>query len=188
MDKEKIRESAVLLLEGLGVDLKSDHFKGTPERWTKMWMEELGSGLELDPKEVLNVEFIEKKYQEMIFVDGIDFMSVCPHHLIPWVGQVVIGYIPKGKITGLSKLARLVDVVSKKPQVQEVMTVEIADILFDTLQPMGVGVLVKAKHLCACGRGVKKVNMEMTTTALRGCFIEKEHVKQEFMDNYRGGR
>lgn len=185
MDKERIRQSAVLLLEGLGVDLKSDHFKGTPDRWVKMWVEELALGLELDPKQVLNVEFIEKKYQEMIFVDGIDFMSVCPHHLLPWIGQVSIGYVAKGKITGLSKLARLVDVTSKKPQVQEVLTVEIADILFNTLQPMGCGVLVKAKHLCACGRGVKKVNMEMTTTALRGCFLENDSVKQEFLYRVR---
>ena len=185
MDEKKIRQSCVLLLEGLGLDLKDEHFQKTPDRWVRMWMNELGGSINKDVSPVLNVEFVEKGYKEMIFIRNIDFVSICPHHLVPWVGKAYVGYLPNGKITGLSKLVRLIELSAQKPQVQERFVEEVTDVLYKKLKPEGCGVIVEAKHLCVCGRGVKNVNTEMLTTALRGSFMNVS-VKQEFLAHYRG--
>jgi GTP cyclohydrolase I len=147
----------------------------------KAW-EFLTSGYGKDIRKVLNNAVFKEKYDEMVIVKNIDFFSMCEHHLLPFYGKAHIAYIPKGKIVGLSKIPRLVEVYSRRLQVQERMTQQIADTLFEVLEPDGVAVIVEARHLCMMMRGVEKQNSMATTSAMLGSFREDERTRNEFLN------
>ena len=156
----------------------------TPFRVAKMY-DELLSGYATNPEKLLNNALFDVKYDEMVVVKNIDFYSLCEHHLIPFYGSVSVGYLPKDKVIGLSKIPRLVDMFSKRLQVQERMTQEIAHAINDLISPKGVGVVVQGKHLCASMRGVKKPNVMMSTSALLGVFKENHSSREEFLDHIK---
>ncbi len=156
----------------------------TPFRVAKMY-DELLSGYATNPEKLLNNALFDVKYDEMVVVKNIDFYSLCEHHLIPFYGSVSVGYLPKDKVIGLSKIPRLVDMFSKRLQVQERMTQEIAQAINDLISPKGVGVVVQGKHLCASMRGVKKPNVMMSTSALLGVFKEDHSSREEFLDHIK---
>ncbi len=181
MDKEKIRRGVRLLLEGVGEDLEREGLRDTPERVAKMY-EEIFSGMEVDPRSVVTTMFAEE-HDEMIVVKDIPLYSVCEHHLMPFLGKAHVAYIPgeHGQITGISKLARVVDVLAKRLQVQERLTTDVADILVETLKPRGVLVVIEAEHLCMSMRGVKKPGSLTITSAVRGTFHTNAASRAEAM-------
>jgi GTP cyclohydrolase I len=165
-------------LEIIGEDVNREGLKKTPQRVQKM-VEEIFSGYRQTPEDILSTAFTNENYNEMVVVKDIEFYSICEHHLLPFFGHVHIGYIPGAKMVGLSKLVRLVDCFSKRLQIQERMTVQIADAIDSILKPYGVGVIVEAEHLCMAVRGVKK-HTKAVTSALRGGFLHDD-VKKEFL-------
>ena len=171
-----------MLKEVAGDD--TEHIDRTPHRVVVAYAELL-SGVREDPAHVLRVSFEESHYNQMIHVDSIDFVSVCVHHLLPFYGQVFFSYLPDKRIVGLSKIPRMVDILSHRPQVQERLTQQIVDTFHDTVQPLGCGAMVKAWHGCVACRGVRKANVRMRTTALRGYYIKPE-VKAEFLAGVNG--
>lgn len=177
MDKKKIEKGARLLLEGIGADLKHKDIARTPQRVADMY-EEICAGHYLDPYKELEV-ILEQKHDEIILLKDIPLYSLCEHHLLPFIGKVFVAYIPDKKITGLSKLARVVDIVSRRLQVQERMTTEIADIIMKKLKPKGVMVVVEAEHLCMSMRGVKKPGSVTTTSVVRGVFRTNQKTRTE---------
>jgi GTP cyclohydrolase I len=168
------------LLDNLGEDPNREGLLKTPARVASMY-EFLTRGYRQDVKQILNTAIFKEKYSEMVIVRDIDFYSLCEHHLIPFFGKVHIAYIPNGKIVGLSKLPRLVEVFARRLQVQERMTQQIADTIFETLHPDGVGVVIEAKHLCMIMRGVEKNNSMATTSAMLGAFRNDEKTRTEFL-------
>jgi len=172
------------LLISIGEDPDREGLKDTPKRVVKSW-ETLFGGYKQNPKDILNTTFNED-YKSMIICDNIDFYSTCEHHLLPFYGKCHIGYIPHKKIIGLSKMPRLVEVFSRRLQVQERLTEQIANSLMKFLDPLGVGVIIQAKHFCMMSRGVQKQNSSMITSSVRGIFQEL-HVKQEFNRLLNGG-
>ena len=170
MDHDKIKEGVRLLLEGIGEDPQREGLLDTPRRVAEMF-EEIFAGLEQDPAEHFKVMFNED-HREMILVRDIPLYSMCEHHLVPFIGKAHIAYIPgkDGRICGLSKLARLVDVFARRPQVQERLTSQIAEEIVKHLDPAGVIVVVEAEHLCMSMRGVRKPGTTTTTSAVRGVF------------------
>ena len=178
MDKEKIVEAVKLLLEGIGEDINREGLKETPERIARMY-EEIYGGLTEDPKVHLEKTFSVEK-NEMVIEKDITFYSTCEHHLMPFYGKAHIAYIPNGKVVGLSKLARTVEVFAKRPQIQEKMTSQIADALMEYLQPQGAMVVVEAEHMCMTMRGVKKPGSKTVTVASRGVFDTNEELKNKF--------
>jgi len=178
IDKDKIRKAMRMILEAIGEDPDREGLKDTPERVARMY-EEIFSGLKEDPREHLQVYFNEE-HEEMVLVKDIPFFSICEHHFLPFIGKVHVAYIPqKGKITGLSKLARVVDSLAKRPQLQERLTGEIADVLVECLKPRGVVVVMEAEHLCMSIRGVKKPDSKTVTSAVRGIFRENAKTRAE---------
>ena len=173
------------LLEAVGEDPARDGLKRTPERVAGMY-EEIFSGLHRDPIEELDVTF-DADHDEMIMVRDMPLYSLCEHHLIPFIGVSHVAYIPNvdGRITGLSKLARAVDVVARRPQVQERLTTQVADAIEKALDPRGVLVIVEAEHLCMTMRGVKKPGSRTVTSAVRGIFRENEATRAEAMNLIR---
>ncbi|MGL1891512.1 MAG: GTP cyclohydrolase I FolE [Spirochaetaceae bacterium] len=170
MDKEKIERAVRDILEAIGENPDREGLLDTPRRVAKMY-EEIFSSVGKDPAEDLQVFFEEDGHEELILVKDIPFYSCCEHHLVPFFGKAHIGYIPRdGKITGLSKLARVVDTVSKRPQLQERFTTQICDALEKQLHPLGVIVVVEAEHMCMTMRGVKKSGSKTITSGVRGCF------------------
>ncbi|MBQ4530414.1 MAG: GTP cyclohydrolase I FolE [Lachnospiraceae bacterium] len=178
MDKEKIMEAVKLLLEGIGEDVNREGLKDTPERIARMY-EEIYGGLTEDPKVHLEKTFSVEN-NEMVIEKDITFYSTCEHHLMPFYGKAHIAYIPNGKVVGLSKLARTVEVFAKRPQIQEKMTGQIADALMEYLQPQGAMVVVEAEHMCMTMRGVKKPGSKTVTIASRGVFDTDEALKNKF--------
>ena len=170
VDTATIERCVTEILNAIGEDPSRDGLVETPRRVAKMYAE-LFSGLHEDPTQHLNVTF-EEQHQEMVMVRDIPFTSLCEHHLVPFHGVAHVGYIPShdGRITGLSKLARLVDVYAKRPQVQERLTTQIADALVRILEPRGVIVVIECEHLCMSMRGVRKPGARTTTSAVRGAF------------------
>jgi GTP cyclohydrolase I len=166
------------ILLAIGEDPERDGLRETPERVARMYAE-VFAGLRSDPAEELRVTFPED-HREMVILKDIPFASFCEHHLLPFTGHAHIGYIPNGRIIGLSKLARLVDGYAKRPQVQERMTSAIADTLMDTLKPDGVAVLIEATHTCMTIRGVQKPGATMVTSAVRGGFRKRPATRAEF--------
>jgi GTP cyclohydrolase I len=181
VDHARIRRAVREILEAIGEDPDRDGLVGTPERIANMY-EEIFSGLHEDPGRHLNVTF-EEGHDEMVMVKDITLYSICEHHLIPWIGAAHVAYIPNvdGRITGLSKLARLVDGYSHRPQVQERLTTQIADTIERVLEPRGVLVVVEAEHLCMSMRGVRKPGSTTVTSAVRGLFRDNEATRVEAM-------
>jgi GTP cyclohydrolase I len=175
--EETIRE----LLGKIGEDPAREGLLKTPQRVAKAWTF-LTSGYHLTPAEVVNNAVFNEKYDEMVIVKDIDFFSLCEHHLLPFYGRAHIAYIPKGKIVGLSKLPRIVEIFSRRLQVQERMTQQIAETLYDALEPDGVAVVVEARHLCMMMRGVEKQNSLATTSAMLGSFRDDERTRSEFLN------
>jgi GTP cyclohydrolase I len=172
------------ILKEIGEDTDREGLLDTPKRVVKSW-ETLFGGYKQNPKDILNTTFNEN-YKSMIICDNIDFYSTCEHHLLPFYGKCHIGYVPHKKIIGLSKMPRLVEIFSRRLQVQERLTEQIADSLMNFLDPLGVGVIMKAKHFCMMSRGVQKQNSSMITSSIRGIFQEL-HIKQEFNRLLNGG-
>ncbi len=186
MDKKKVEQGIRLILEGIGEDIKREGLKGTPARISEMY-EEIFSGLKVNPVEVVTVTFAEN-HDEMVLLKGIPFYSICEHHLIPFVGRAHVAYIPgkDGRVTGISKLARVVEVVSRKPQLQERLTTQIADALCNALKPLGVLVVVEAEHLCLSMRGVQKPGTIAVTSSVRGIFRTNEASRAEALSLIKG--
>lgn len=168
------------LLKEVGEDPQREGLLRTPSRVAKMYSF-LTKGYGEDVKEVLNDAVFEEKYNEMVIVRDIDFFSLCEHHLIPFYGKCHIAYIPDGRIIGLSKVARLVDVFARRLQVQERLTQQIAETLYECLRPQGVGVVMEARHLCMMMRGVEKQNSVATTSAMMGTFRDDVKTRNEFL-------
>ena len=178
VDKEKIRKAVRLLLEGIGEDVNREGLKDTPDRVARMY-EEIFGGMEEDPGEHLLRTFTADN-SEMVVEKDITFYSTCEHHLMPFYGKAHIAYIPDGKVVGLSKLARTVEVFARRPQIQEQMTVQIADAVMEHLQPKGVMVMLEAEHMCMTMRGVKKPGSKTVTVAARGVFRDNEALQNQF--------
>jgi GTP cyclohydrolase I len=168
------------LLKELGEDPKREGLVKTPARVAKMY-EFLTKGYHEDVRQVLNDAVFAERYNEMVIVKDIDFYSLCEHHLVPFYGKCHIAYIPNGRIVGLSKLPRIVEVFARRLQVQERLTQQIADTLFKYLKPQGVGVVIEARHLCMMMRGVEKQNSVATTSAMLGTFRHDVKTRTEFL-------
>lgn len=178
MDKKKIERAIRQILEAIGEDPERADLVGTPERVAEMY-EEVFSGIKEDPKKVLEV-LISEEHDEIVLLKNIPLYSICEHHLLPFVGKAHVAYIPEGnRVTGLSKLVRVVDILCKRLQVQERLTTDIADVIQNKLKPKGVMVVIEAEHLCLSMRGVKKPGIVTTTSAVRGIFREDEKTRAE---------
>jgi GTP cyclohydrolase IA len=186
LDYEAARESIARLIKAVGEDPEREGLKNTPHRVARMYGELL-SGYNTDPEKFINGALFEIGYDEMVIVRDIEFYSLCEHHMLPFVGRAHVAYIPAGKVLGLSKIPRIVDLYARRLQVQERMTRQIADFLRDLLKPQGVAVVVEAMHLCAMMRGVKKHDARMTTSAMHGAFRANLATRQEFLDNIGRG-
>jgi GTP cyclohydrolase IA len=187
-DAHKVEDGVRLILEGIGEDPGRQGLKETPRRVAEMYREVFG-GLHQDPDAVVDAVF-DVGHDEMIMVRDIDVESLCEHHLLPFAGKAHVAYVPNedGRITGLSKLARLVDVLAKRPQVQERLTTQIADVLERTLNPRGVFVVIEAEHLCMSMRGVKKPGSVTVTSSVRGVFRSDPRTRAEALGLIRDGR
>lgn len=179
MDIKKIEKGVRLILKGIGEDVDREGLKKTPERVAKMY-EEVFAGLNQEPAELFKTTF-DENHREMVLVRDIPFYSMCEHHLMPFFGSAHIAYIPaeNGRICGLSKLARLLDIYAKRPQVQERLTKQVADTLMEELNPLGVIVVIEAEHLCMSMRGTKKPGSKTTTSAVRGAFQSSDKTRNE---------
>ena len=179
MDKEKIIVGAKLILEGIGEDLEREGLIETPERIARMY-EEVFSGLGKDAEEILSKTF-EVENNDLVIEKDITYFSMCEHHIIPFYGKAHIAYIPRGRVAGLSKLARTVELYAKKPQLQERLSSEIADAIMKYLDAEGVMVVVEGEHMCMTMRGVKKPGTKTVTTSYRGIFKEDATLRREVM-------
>ena len=186
IDISRIENAVREILAAVGDDPDREGLLETPARVARMYAE-LFSGLHEDPRRHLK-KFFNEKYDEIVLVRDISFNSMCEHHLLPFIGHVHIGYMPNGRVIGLSKLARVVDVVSKRPQVQERMTEEIANLLVEELHVRGVAVVVEAVHTCMTVRGVRKPGSVCTTSAMKGSFLKNPSTRSELMTLIFGGR
>jgi GTP cyclohydrolase I len=186
IDLPVIQQAIENMLRAFGEDPERQGLQRTPERVARMYTELL-AGYRTDPVEMINDACFEVNYDEMVIVRDIEFFSLCEHHLLPFVGRAHVAYIPKGRVIGLSKIPRIVDLFSRRLQVQERMTQQIADFLNGLLQPLGVAVVIEALHLCAMMRGVMKHDARMTTSAMLGGFRTNPSTRQEFLDNISRG-
>ena len=188
IDHERIAKAVREILSAIGEDPERDGLKDTPQRVAKMYAE-ICSGLKEDPAAHLEKTF-DVQHDEIILVRDIPFYSICEHHLVPFFGHAHIGYIPRpqGRITGLSKLARLVDGFARRPQVQERLTTQVADALDEKLDPLGAIVVVEAEHLCMSMRGVNKPGASTVTSSVRGIFRDNEKTRAEVMALIKNGR
>ena len=178
MDKNKIKNAVRQILEAIGEDPDRPDLKKTPERVAEMY-EEILSGMSKDPSKELEV-LLAEKHDEIVLLKGIPLYSICEHHLLPFIGKAHIAYLPKNnRVTGLSKLARVVEILSKRLQVQERLTTDIADVVMKKLKPLGVIVIIEAEHLCMSMRGIKKPGVLTVTSAVRGIFKENEKTRIE---------
>lgn len=178
MNKEKIRKATRMILEAIGEDPQRRDLRETPERVADMY-EEILAGQNINPKKELEV-ILDQKHNEIVLLKGIPIYSMCEHHLLPFIGRAHVAYIPKGgRVTGLSKIARVVEILSKRLQVQERLTTEIANVIMEKLKPLGVMVVIQAEHLCMSMRGVKKPGISTVTSAVRGIFKENEKTRSE---------
>lgn len=181
MDLKKIKKGVKLILEGIGEDPKRPGIRETPERVARMY-EEIFIGLETDTDKILKV-IKGESHDEIVLLKDIPFYSVCEHHLLPFIGRVHVAYIPSGgKIVGLSDLVKAVDVLAKRPQVQERLTTQLADLIMNRLKPKGAMVIIDAEHLCISMRGVKKSGSRTVTSAVRGIFRTKQSTREELLE------
>jgi GTP cyclohydrolase I len=184
MDKPKLEHAIKLILEAIGEDPNREGLLETPSRVASMY-EEVFAGLTEDPEELFSVVFSEE-HEELVLVKDIPFHSICEHHLIPFFGHAHVAYIPKsGRVTGLSKLARAVEILSKRPQLQERITSTVADAIMSRLDPHGVMIVIEAEHMCMTMRGVKKPGAKTITTAVRGVFAEYPEKRAEVLSMIR---
>jgi GTP cyclohydrolase I len=181
VDQEKVKDLVKTLLTEIGEDTEREGLLSTPIRVAKAY-EFLTRGYHQDIGEVMNKAIFNERYDEMVLVKNIDFYSMCEHHLLPFYGKVHVAYIPNGKIVGLSKIPRIVEVFSRRLQVQERMTQQIADTIEKYLQPIGVAVVAEAFHMCMMMRGVEKQNSSATTSAMHGVFQDDARTRMEFLD------
>jgi GTP cyclohydrolase I len=179
VDKEAIEKAVTTILRAIGESPEREGLVGTPRRIAEMY-EELFSGLRGNPLDLLTVGFDEEHHKEMVVVKDIPFHSVCEHHLMVFHGFAHVGYVPDGRIVGISKIARLVEILARRPQVQERLTSQIADLLMEGLRPRGAGVVIEATHLCMTIRGVRKPGSKVVTSATRGIFRENPSTRAEF--------
>lgn len=179
IDKEKVKLAVRLLLEGIGEDVEREGLQETPDRVARMY-EEIYGGLEQSAEPHLTKTFVAEN-NEMVLEKDILFYSTCEHHLLPFYGKVHIAYIPDGKVVGLSKLARTVEVYARRPQIQEKLTGQIADALMEYLQPKGVMIMIEAEHMCMTMRGIKKSGSKTVTIVKRGEFMENAELANTFM-------
>src|SRR5512146_1940072 len=188
IDIEAVKKIIFELLGAVGEDPAREGLKNTPDRVARMYTELL-SGYRMNPEQIINGALFHINYDEMVLVRDIEFYSLCEHHLLPFIGRVHVAYLPAGKVIGLSKLPRIVDMYARRLQVQERMTRQIADLIQHTLEPQGVAVVVEGVHMCSMMRGVKKHDARMTTSAMHGAFRTNLATRQEFLDNIsRGAR
>ncbi len=178
IDEEAIKTAVVMILKAIGEDPTREGLRDTPRRIAEMYRE-LFAGLKHDPAEVLQVRF-DEGHSEMVIVKDIPFYTVCEHHFLPFHGVAHVGYIPRGHVVGISKLARAVEILARRPQLQERLTSQIADTIMTTLEPNGVGVVLEGEHLCMTMRGVKKPGSKVVTSAMRGVF-KNVATRAEFM-------
>ena len=185
IDTEKIKRSATAIIEAIGENPRREGLADTPRRMAAMY-EEFFSGLGQDPVEVLATGF-EENHKEMVVLRDIPFISVCEHHFLPFFGTADIGYVPNGRVVGASKLARALDILARRPQIQERLTTQIADTIVAALSPEGVGVVLSAEHMCMSLRGVKKLGSKIVTKASRGTIKCHEATRREFDSLLREG-
>jgi len=186
IDQAVIREAVEKILGAIGEDPSREGLENTPGRVARAY-EELLAGYRTDPIELLNEAVFEVSYDEMVIVRDIEYYSLCEHHMLPFLGKAHVAYIPDGKVIGLSKIPRIVDMYSRRLQVQERMTSQIACLLDELLHPQGVAIVVEGLHLCSVMRGVKKHDARMTTSAMLGAFRTNMPTRQEFLDNISRG-
>jgi len=187
IELESAKKAVHSLLQAVGEDPEREGLKNTPDRVARMYSELL-SGYRADPAKIINGALFNINYDEMVLVRDIEFYSLCEHHMLPFLGRAHVAYIPAGKVLGLSKIPRMVDMYARRLQVQERMTRQIADFLQEFLAPQGVGVVVEAVHLCSMMRGVKKHDARMTTSAMHGAFRANLATRQEFLENISRSR
>jgi GTP cyclohydrolase IA len=186
IDQDTIRDAVQHMLAAFGENPNREGLKRTPDRVARMY-EELLAGYRTDPIAMINDACFEVTYDEMVVVRDIEFYSLCEHHLLPFMGRAHVAYLPKGRVIGLSKIPRIVDMYARRLQVQERLTRQIADFINGVLEPHGVAVVVEALHLCSMMRGVKKHSARMTTSAMHGAFRSSLATRQEFLDNISRG-
>jgi GTP cyclohydrolase I len=181
---EQIKHAVRSILESVGEDPERDGLKNTPLRVARMY-EEILQGYHIDPDTLINGALFEVDYDEMVVVKDIEYYSLCEHHMVPFYGVAHVAYIPRGKVLGLSKIPRIVDMFARRLQVQERMTRQIADFLDNVLHPRGVAVVVEGAHLCSMMRGVRKANARMVTSAVLGGFKNDARTRSEFFEHIR---
>jgi GTP cyclohydrolase I len=186
IDRSSVEDAVRQILRAVGENPDREGLQNTPERIARAY-EELLSGYRQDPVELINNALFDVDYQDMVLVRDIEFFSLCEHHMLPFMGRAHVAYIPQGKVIGLSKIPRIVDLFSRRLQVQERMTRQISDFLCSSLNPIGAGVVVEALHMCATMRGVKKHDARMTTSTMVGSFRTNLATRQEFLDSISRG-
>jgi GTP cyclohydrolase IA len=178
--RASLTDAVRTLLAEIGEDPSREGLTGTPERVRRMY-DELTAGYHIDPDALLNGACFNVDYDEMVVVRDIEFFSLCEHHLLPFIGRAHVGYLPRGRVVGLSKIPRIVDMFAKRLQLQERLTVQVADYLMERLEPKGVACVVEATHLCTMMRGVKKQEATMVTSSMTGTFRRDARTRAEFM-------
>jgi GTP cyclohydrolase I len=186
IDYPAVQRAITNLLAAVGEDPDRQGLQDTPERVARMYSELL-QGYWMDPVALVNGALFDETYDEMVMVRDIEFYSLCEHHLLPFIGRAHVAYFPRGKVIGLSKIPRIVDMYARRFQVQERMTRQIAEFIHNLLNPYGVAVVVEGLHLCATMRGVKKHDARMTTSAMYGAFRKNLATRQEFLENISRG-
>lgn len=186
VDEKKVQQAVQSVLEAVGEDVEREGLLETPNRVARMYSELL-EGYHVDPIKLVNDAMFKEEYDEMVLVRDIEFYSLCEHHMLPFLGRAHVAYIPKGRVIGLSKIPRIVDMFARRLQVQERMTRQIADLLCELLDPQGVAVVVEGLHMCSMMRGVKKHDARMTTSTMIGGFRDNPATRQEFLDSISRG-
>jgi GTP cyclohydrolase I len=186
IDYEAVKTAVFEIIKALGEDPQREGLLNTPDRVSRMYAELL-SGYNADPQKIINGALFNINYDEMVLVRDIEFYSLCEHHMLPFLGRVHVAYLPKGKVIGLSKIPRIVDMYARRLQVQERMTRQIAYLIQEILEPQGVAVVVEGVHMCSMMRGVKKHDARMTTSAMHGAFRANLATRQEFLENIARG-
>ncbi len=184
INKAKIEKAVAAIIEAIGENPKREGLIGTPKRIAEMYAEVFG-GIDEDPGEELRVGF-EEGHQEMVILKDIPFYSMCEHHFLPFHGLAHVGYIPNGRVVGASKIGRVVEILARRPQLQERLTTQIANTIVSVLQPKGVAVVIQAEHLCMTMRGVKKPGSNIVTSAMRGLFQKNPLTRSEFLSLVQG--
>jgi len=186
IDTAKIEKAVASIIEAIGEDPKREGLVGTPRRIAEMYAE-VFAGIYEDPREELRVGF-EEGHREMVILKDIAFYSMCEHHFLPFYGLAHVGYIPNGRVVGASKVGRVIEILAKRPQLQERLTTQIANTMVEVLEPKGVAVVIQAEHLCMTMRGVKKPGSNIITSAMRGLFQKNPLTRSEFLSLVQGTR